>query len=59
MAQIEEGRPAELSLIALNRPSVFKHSDQLSISSNSPLFDRTFQHTVAGIINNNKSIIYV
>jgi dihydroorotase len=58
-AHIEEGRPAELSLIALNRPSVFKHSDNLSISSNSPLFDRSFQHTVAGIINNNKSILYV
>ncbi len=59
VAHIEEGRLAELSLIALNRPSVFKQSDNLSISSNSPLFDRSFQHTVAGIINNNKSILYV
>ena len=59
LAHVEEGRPAELSLIALNRTSVFKHSDNLSISSNSPLLGRSFQHTVAGIINNNKSIIYV
>jgi len=58
-AQIEIGRPAEMSLIALNQPSVFDPSDNLSLSSNSPLFHRKFQHTIAGIINQNKSIIYV
>jgi dihydroorotase len=57
--KISEGNPAELTLITNQLPYTFTSEENLSISKNAQNFGKTYQHSVVGIINNNKSILYV
>lgn len=56
---VEVGYPAVLTLISESKGMQWEKSVNVSVADNSPLFGTKFSHTILGVINQEKTHLYV